>query len=194
MAEYILNVDGKYQHFCGLAPKDGIEVKNWTGCAGDPVEWYDPKGNKYSEKELISKRIIEDFRGEYYDINGNIRVISSIFSKPEDGWRKDKPEVYEKYVNAVWKVVPELKGIYDRMESYNSILNQIDLNKEILSSTDWYITRHLETGDEIPEEVKAQRADARVKISELREDSLYKNYDSETEQELWNSESIKYNN
>jgi hypothetical protein len=37
-----------------------------------------------------------------------------------------------------------------------------------LASTDWYAVRFAETGQAIPEDVVTQRADARVRISELR--------------------------
>lgn len=40
--------------------------------------------------------------------------------------------------------------------------------KAYLNSTDWYVARYAETGTAIPEEVKAARAAARVRIDELR--------------------------
>lgn len=39
-----------------------------------------------------------------------------------------------------------------------------DQAKQYLSDTDWYITRQAETGQDIPEEVKQLRAEARAKI------------------------------
>jgi len=38
-----------------------------------------------------------------------------------------------------------------------------------LDSTDWYVSRSMETGEPIPEEVKKKRAEAREEISRLRE-------------------------
>jgi len=37
-----------------------------------------------------------------------------------------------------------------------------------LASTDWYVVRYTETGEPIPDEIKAARAAARVRIDELR--------------------------
>jgi hypothetical protein len=42
--------------------------------------------------------------------------------------------------------------------------DEIELSRQYLFSTDWYITRQVETGQEIPEEVKQLRAEARAKI------------------------------
>ena len=43
---------------------------------------------------------------------------------------------------------------------------QIDSNKAImfLNATDWYVIRQIETGVEMPEEIKQQRAEARLKV------------------------------
>ena len=190
--EYIINVDGKYQHFCGPVPKTGIIVKDWNGCAGDPVEWYNDKGNRYTDEELVSNGIIKDNRGEYYDIEGNSRIVSSIFKDIGEGWRKDRPEVYEKYVEGEWKEVPELKALKEKIESYNSIEKDISVKMIYLQETDWYVVRKQETGEIIPEEITSGRSEAREMISELRESELYKNYDADSVEELWNSISEKY--
>ena len=38
-----------------------------------------------------------------------------------------------------------------------------------LNSTDWYIVRFTETGEPIPENIKAKRANSRIEISNIRE-------------------------
>ena len=52
--------------------------------------------------------------------------------------------------------------------------NQIRINvlQKYLDDTDWYVARFAETGKEIPEEIKAQREDARNTISALRGDTI----------------------
>lgn len=36
---------------------------------------------------------------------------------------------------------------------------------EYLKQTDWYVIRHVETGQEVPEEIKKKRAEARDKVA-----------------------------
>lgn len=46
---------------------------------------------------------------------------------------------------------------------------QIEELQQYLNDTDWYAVRYAETGIEIPEEVRAERQQAREKIDALRE-------------------------
>jgi len=40
--------------------------------------------------------------------------------------------------------------------------------EDYLSSTDWYVYRKMDSGDQIPKEVSDKRKDARLRISEIR--------------------------
>jgi hypothetical protein len=51
----------------------------------------------------------------------------------------------------------------------NILLLQIQNHKDFLNNTDWYVVRFLETGVEVPELIKAQRAEKRIIISSLTE-------------------------
>ena len=46
--------------------------------------------------------------------------------------------------------------------------DKIAKNEEYLKSTDWYAIRFADTGEEIPEDIKKARQDARDEISRLR--------------------------
>jgi len=48
----------------------------------------------------------------------------------------------------------------------------IDL-KKYLSNTDWYVTRKIETGKEIPEDILNQRNEAREEISKLLKENEF---------------------
>ena len=49
---------------------------------------------------------------------------------------------------------------------------QTEMNELLayLSSTDWYAIRHADTGEAIPDDTKTRRAEARFRISEIREE------------------------
>lgn len=49
-----------------------------------------------------------------------------------------------------------------------SLLEQLTDYQKLLSSTDWYISRFIETGEAIPEDIKLKRAEAREIISNLK--------------------------
>jgi hypothetical protein len=51
------------------------------------------------------------------------------------------------------------------------ILNQIFESQKFLYSTDWYVTRKIETGKEIPEDILNKRKEARDEISKLIEEN-----------------------
>lgn len=64
--------------------------------------------------------------------------------------------------------------VYDESRK-KQILSSEELSEEMialqeyLTSTDWYAIRFADTGEPIPESVRTKRADARVRISEIRE-------------------------
>lgn len=52
-----------------------------------------------------------------------------------------------------------------------SVRDEIAELERYLTRTDWYAIRYAETGEEIPAEILAARGAARIKISELRDNS-----------------------
>lgn len=48
------------------------------------------------------------------------------------------------------------------------LLEQLTDYQRLLSSTDWYVSRFIETGKAIPEDIKLKRAEAREIISNLK--------------------------
>lgn len=75
-----------------------------------------------------------------------------------------------------WEYVENTKSKDSRVSNTNTstdttqmrIKNDIAYLKGVLSSTDWYVIRKLETGEEIPEQITNDRKASRSKISDLR--------------------------
>lgn len=68
------------------------------------------------------------------------------------------------------------KNEYFTMEEQNIIFKIMDL-RSYLYKTDWYVTRKLETGKEIPEDILNKRKEVREEISELiKENENLKQY------------------
>lgn len=49
----------------------------------------------------------------------------------------------------------------------NSGIHTRTMAKKYLDSTDWYVTRYVETGKAIPEDIEAARSQARIDASEI---------------------------
>lgn len=65
----------------------------------------------------------------------------------------------------MFKIVPN-----DPPDPREEANNKIAEFQYYLASTDWYVSRNMETGKPIPEEVKKKRAEAREEISRLRKE------------------------
>ena len=64
----------------------------------------------------------------------------------------------------MFKIVPN-----DPPDPKEEAMSKINGLQSYLSSTDWYVSRSMETGTPIPADVKVKRMAAREKISQLRE-------------------------
>lgn len=53
-------------------------------------------------------------------------------------------------------------------QQYNEVRNEIGRHRHLLNTTDWYVTRLMDTGMEIPEDIKIKRQIARNYISDNR--------------------------
>ena len=60
------------------------------------------------------------------------------------------------------------KPVLQEVDTTPTVAQLIAEQQEILDTTDWYVTRHAETGKEIPAEILTKRQAARDKINELR--------------------------
>ena len=98
-----------------------------------------------------------------YDESGNI------YNKPEE---YSGNNVFNSEVEIdIMKYLYLDGGLVEMQDStlsdIGSYINSVDLNiilREYLANTDWYVTRFIETGIDIPQDVKDARAEARSKI------------------------------
>lgn len=160
---------GRIEHYCSKSkklPENGVEVENWNGIAGEPNEYYDEAGMRYSEAELVAKGIIKDCRGKWWDIQTKQEFeISSLNMEPKEGWTDKQPLFlpYEVFENGEWVDDPSTKKAYE-----DSVA--IGQAKEYLLSTDYKVIRALESGvtlDELYPGETAKREAAREVIRSL---------------------------
>ncbi|TMP83737.1 hypothetical protein CWB73_00895 [Pseudoalteromonas phenolica] len=61
-----------------------------------------------------------------------------------------------------------LEELINKVDELGGIRSQYDIDQDLrafLSKTDWYVVREAETGQPVPEQIKAQREFARNQIS-----------------------------
>ena len=61
-----------------------------------------------------------------------------------------------------------INNINKNNNELSKINNEMTFLKGIMNGTDWYVIRKLETGKDIPEQIKKDREELRIKISELQ--------------------------
>lgn len=95
-----------------------------------------------------------------------------------DAMPEDKVEITEAYHAELLQGQSEGKAIYGDEVGYPRLKEQDPLSPEevkssrnrlaraYLSSTDWYVVRRSETGEEIPQEILDKRAAARLHVAE----------------------------
>ena len=92
-------------------------------------------------------------------IQGQGYLLNGIMSVPGNADGNREYELIKQWLS---------EGNVPEPEFTEEELTQIELNKNIaealsyLESTDWYVTRKLETGVDIPVEISAKRAEARL--------------------------------
>ena len=136
----------------------------------------------YSEKDG-SYIDYEDIKQDYWilKIEGKEYYPNPAFStdkeplKPKEGFKIcfDEKENKWNYVKTNNLNIINTNDV--DIDTDNKILqinNKITFLRGILSSTDWYVTRKLETGKEIPEQIKEDRETLRNEISDLRDELL----------------------
>ena len=90
-----------------------------------------------------------------YYINTNKEIFGFELDGSQDHLiTKDMKEISVEEIQAINKAKED--------EYKNSIEYKISEAKAYLISTDWYITRFIETGKEIPEDIKLKREEARA--------------------------------
>lgn len=88
------------------------------------------------------------------------------FTKEEKVYIKSKTKVLlsEEQTQEIIGFIDNLSLQKDKIK-LNEIINSL---QTFLNNTDWMIIREIETGKKMPENIKLQRADARIRIEELR--------------------------
>lgn len=66
-----------------------------------------------------------------------------------------------------WGKSPEEEEKFEKEQVKTKRISEL---KNYLSNSDWYVSRYVENGTEIPAEVKKTRQEAREEISKLREE------------------------
>lgn len=167
--QYIIkNVETrKIEHYCTNnkeIPDGAIAIDDdWNGTVGDHINWYNKKGNKYSDEKLIEKGLIEDNRGIYYLENKTKIEIKSLNQKPPvNGTKKKYNHVTDKLVKGVWEKQPQEKEIYELKEIIGTQLSY-------LYETDVFVIRKIETKKDLTKEMSKKREEARKIISKSRE-------------------------
>jgi hypothetical protein len=95
----------------------------------------------------------ELFKSFIYKLSVNLQMRNAVkYDKEEDTFYLDE-DFIKKYLAS----------------SRNLIELEIESYRSFLGATDWYIVRNLETGAEIPELIREQRAEKRTQISLLNE-------------------------
>ena len=95
-----------------------------------------------------------DNRGDYFDtVTGNKTTVNNPFQDISTLTKIEKPEGFYK-----WSIDKWIVDDVTTQENSNSI------NRQYLSSTDWYIIRFQETEEAIPTEISELRAIARASI------------------------------
>ena len=90
-----------------------------------------------------------------YYINTNKEIFGFELDGSQDHLiTKDMKEISLEEIKAIDKAKED--------EYKNSVAFKISEAKTYLISTDWYITRFIETGKEIPEDIKLKREEARA--------------------------------
>lgn len=156
---------GKIEHFCckdeKLIPKNAIKIEGkWDGVSGEGFNFYDDRGKRFTENELVEKGLLEDNRGVYYTSGKQEIEIKSINQKiPNNSTMGKWNHITDKLVDGKW--------IEQRLEMKKYDLSiEISKNKSYLLSTDWYVLRELDSGKAIPKDIKEKREKARKEISD----------------------------
>lgn len=120
-----------------------------------------------SSKELIEKfigfvnnGIDKDFHDSYLEwLNSE---PTSIDSQNSDISQEELDLMFaEAYTD--WASSEPVRGPYKTLADYKDLID--DQYRQYLADTDWYVTRYLETGVVVPEEVTTKRLEARNLIS-----------------------------
>lgn len=167
--EYIIKnkESGCIEHYCTMSkelPKGAIRVDdNWKGIVGEPNEFYNANGLPFDDAELFDKGLIEDNRGIWFDSKKNTIEIKDYGKLPEGSeFTKEKPNhITDKLVKGTWIEQKEDKKEFIKKE-------KVGTAKSYLQSTDWYISREMETKEAVPKEIKKLRKEARDFLNEAK--------------------------
>lgn len=96
-------------------------------------------------------------KAEVFSANGKLLSLADIFQDQQSAevWFKEQSKL------GSWDEFPGYTVIYSNIEDPLVIIKA----RELLSSTDWYIIREMDSGVVAPEDIKAQRAAARLIIN-----------------------------
>jgi len=108
------------------------------------------------------------------DKNGFVRGFydASVVSPPENA-EPVSDELAQKMLYAINMASKKIKFLDGKIVEYDYTQSKearIKKSQNYLDGTDWYVSRFIETGKEIPDTIKAERETARERISELRRD------------------------
>ena len=99
--------------------------------------------------------------------DGSYVINHGLYHVPNEGEWTDLWAEVNAYAKEHPKVV-QAEPVYEPTEK-ELLEQELSSLQGYLSSTDWYAIRQADSGEPMPEDVKQKRAEARVRISEIRE-------------------------